>query len=121
MQEQTFVIQSQSDNNLYWSNEDGWIEFGILENATIFTEDEMDNLPLPMDGQWVSVDEISTRSSHDDVEFSTVEIGEEFFDEYSGEYFVKISESTAKILTGGISDNDDENIATFEPNEIVVY
>jgi hypothetical protein len=35
---------------LYWSNEDGWVD---KTHATVFAENEMKYLNLPMTGEWV--------------------------------------------------------------------
>ena len=44
---------SLDDEYLYWSNEEGW---GSRETATIFTQEERDSLPLPLEaGGWVEV------------------------------------------------------------------
>jgi hypothetical protein len=46
------------------------------------------------------------------IEFGNLEIGEKFFDEYSGDYWVKIGEDTESDVSDGV-DN-------FELNEIVI-
>lgn len=38
--------------NLYWSNDMGWVN---LSGATIFSEEEVRTLRLPMDGEWIDL------------------------------------------------------------------
>ena len=47
----TYIIQAQSDNDLLWSNEFGWID--DLSQADRFSEEERWNLNLPIEGQWI--------------------------------------------------------------------
>jgi hypothetical protein len=43
-----YVIK-QINDNLYWSIEDGWTD----QDGTIFSEEEMRTLRLPIDGKWM--------------------------------------------------------------------
>ena len=52
-----YVIQNEKDQNLYWSNVEGW---GDAESATAYTEAETQILHLPMEGVWKLI-----RSEHD--------------------------------------------------------
>lgn len=49
-----YVIASTFDDpdygTLWWSNENGWVE--MLDDATVFTQDQRDELNLPMQGEW---------------------------------------------------------------------
>jgi hypothetical protein len=45
----TYVIISNFDKTLYWSNTDGW---GDRETADTFTRDEYLDLNLPTEGIW---------------------------------------------------------------------
>lgn len=45
-----WVVVNDDDENLYWSNEDGW---GDLASATVFARGERDAVRLPLDGSWL--------------------------------------------------------------------
>lgn len=47
-----FVIQSDDDHTDFWSNEEGWVDFGT---CSIFKEDDTEKLRLPDGGSWVKV------------------------------------------------------------------
>jgi hypothetical protein len=49
--ENIYIIQAQSDNDLLWSNEFGWID--EMNQADKFTEKEKELLHLPIEGQWI--------------------------------------------------------------------
>jgi len=49
--EKTYIIQCQSDNDLLWCNEFGWID--DLSQADKFSESEKDTLNLPEEGYWI--------------------------------------------------------------------
>jgi len=54
-----YVIQNQSDNDLLWSNSDGWVE--DLNNADYFEEWEKETLNLPIEGMWILPDQYFKR------------------------------------------------------------
>jgi len=43
-----FVIRNKE--KLFWDNRDGWV--GQVGDATLYTEQEMQSLSLPMGGEW---------------------------------------------------------------------
>jgi Zn ribbon nucleic-acid-binding protein len=43
------VIVSKTNEESYWSNEDGWVD---RKSASLFTPEEKATLNLPMDGDW---------------------------------------------------------------------
>ncbi len=45
-----YVIRNQEDDQLFWSNEIGWVE---SPDETRFTEEERHTLNLPIGGIWV--------------------------------------------------------------------
>lgn len=47
-----YAIKNTEDDQLFWSNELGWVE---SPDETIFTEEERLTLQLPMGGVWVYV------------------------------------------------------------------
>jgi hypothetical protein len=47
---QTYVIRQKGHTSLYWSNLYGWVD----KFYDIFTEDDLDRLNLPLNGEWVS-------------------------------------------------------------------
>lgn len=49
--ENIYIIQAQSDNDLLWSNEFGWVD--EMNQADKFTEKEKESLHLPIEGQWI--------------------------------------------------------------------
>ena len=49
--------------------------------------------------------------------FSDVEIGENFFDSYSGDTFIKVNDNQAKFTSGG--EYFHNQIADFDPTEEV--
>lgn len=50
-----FVIGNLNDDELLWNNEDGW----VIDNPTIFTEEETRTLTLPDAGDWFLVEDKS--------------------------------------------------------------
>jgi hypothetical protein len=46
-----YIIVNIADNELCWSNSDGW----VVEGYDTFTEFERANLSLPIDGAWEAV------------------------------------------------------------------
>lgn len=44
-----WMIVNTEDRNLFWSNEDGWVEY---YSADSFNDDEKDTLNLPLEGEW---------------------------------------------------------------------
>lgn len=53
-----FMIRNTADPSLYWSNEDGWVDY---TSATVFNGLELEHLRLPDQGQWVRMDESRCR------------------------------------------------------------
>jgi len=49
-----YVIRNQSDDQLFWSNQDGWVE----TQEDIYSQDERLTLALPIDGIWVLINEV---------------------------------------------------------------
>ena len=47
-----YAIKNTEDDQLFWSNELGWVE---SPDETLFTEEERLTLRLPMYGVWVYV------------------------------------------------------------------
>lgn len=47
-----FVVGNRTDPNLYWSNENGWVD---PYSADRFTVEEQRTLNLPIDGYWVAL------------------------------------------------------------------
>lgn len=47
-----FAIMCVNDNDLFWSNEFGWVETPTFD---LFTDEERQNLNLPHEGQWVQL------------------------------------------------------------------
>lgn len=45
------IRDKTTDEMLYWSNRDGWVDRG---SATIFTKDEVQSFNIPLDGEWVN-------------------------------------------------------------------
>lgn len=50
--EYRWTISNQHEPDLYWSNEDGWVDSA---SATRFTDEEHDTLYLPDEGTWVRI------------------------------------------------------------------
>jgi hypothetical protein len=48
------------------------------------------------------------------IEFGNLEIGKKFFDEYSGDYWVKISEDTASDVSDGVDNFGLDEIVIVE-------
>jgi len=44
-----YIIQCTKDKTLFWSNEDGWVDWA---SATKFTARDIKVLNLPIDGVW---------------------------------------------------------------------
>ena len=42
-------ICNVNDDELYWSNEDGWVD---INSSDIFTDEERNKVNLPMEGRW---------------------------------------------------------------------
>jgi hypothetical protein len=47
-----YLIENLNDPFLFWSNEDGWVDY---YSADSFTEEETKELNLPFDGKWVHI------------------------------------------------------------------
>ena len=47
-----FAIICENDNDLFWSNEWGWVDTPIFD---LFTREEMESLFLPNEGRWVQM------------------------------------------------------------------
>ena len=47
----SYIIVNKTDQNLCWSNEEGW----VTDTFDSFTEEERINLNLPIDGEWRQV------------------------------------------------------------------
>jgi hypothetical protein len=47
-----YIIRHKIDNELYWSNKDGWVD---KKSADIFDLEERKEYTLPIDGKWVEV------------------------------------------------------------------
>lgn len=47
----TYWIIAETDSNLFWSNEDGWVN---QASATRFTTEERQSLRLPIGGNWIN-------------------------------------------------------------------
>jgi hypothetical protein len=45
-----YLIKNLTDPLLFWSNEDGWVDYYYADS---FTEEETKELNLPFDGEWV--------------------------------------------------------------------
>lgn len=61
-----WIISNEDDEDLFWSNEQGWVP---LEIATHFTHTETKTLNLPLGGRWMPVE-----MDPDDVSLATVSI-----------------------------------------------
>jgi len=46
-----YIIQNKNESDLAWSNTFGWCS----ETFDTFTQTEMENFNLPIDGEWVQV------------------------------------------------------------------
>jgi hypothetical protein len=44
-----YVIRNEDDDQLFWSNEFGWVEAG---SEDFYTQEERDTLNLPHQGVW---------------------------------------------------------------------
>lgn len=53
-----FVVRNTADNSQFWNNDEGWVG---PEDATRFTEEERNNLNLPLDGEWIPAPKTITR------------------------------------------------------------
>lgn len=47
-----YVIYNKYDNQLFWSNTQGWVE---SPDEEYFTQEEINFLNLPLDGVWAKV------------------------------------------------------------------
>lgn len=47
-----WAIKNEHDDQLFWSNSQGWVE---SPDEDFFTQEERDTLRLPFDGVWVFV------------------------------------------------------------------
>lgn len=47
-----YAIICEENNDLMWSNEDGWVN---TPTFTLFTEEEKNTLRLPIGGRWVGM------------------------------------------------------------------
>ena len=47
-----FAIQSKSDRDMYWSNDEGWTD---SDNFEVFTLEESQTVNLPIDGEFVRI------------------------------------------------------------------
>jgi hypothetical protein len=63
LNEKTYIIQCQSDSDLLWCNEFGWID--DLSQADKFSEFEKDTLNLPIEGQWVEPHQYFKRDNYE--------------------------------------------------------
>ena len=52
MRTEFFAIICESDNDLLWSNEFGWVDTPTFD---LFTRGEMGSLMLPVEGRWVQM------------------------------------------------------------------
>ncbi len=48
LNEMSWIIVNKIDQNLCWSNEEGW----VTETYDTFTDEEYETLNLPIDGKW---------------------------------------------------------------------
>ena len=46
----TYLIAQKPNRDLWWSNEDGWVDF---DSADQFTEEDVYYANLPLEGEWV--------------------------------------------------------------------
>lgn len=80
-EEGSFLIYSPNEaaagggsDDGFWSNDDGWT---TLEGATRFSEDESQNLNLPVslgqDAKWISFDEAEAQCADNDLKFAGID------------------------------------------------
>lgn len=47
-----FAVINEASNDLFWSNEFGWVDTPTFD---LFTREEMESFFLPLEGRWVQL------------------------------------------------------------------
>lgn len=61
MDTEFFAIINEADNDLFWSNDFGWVGTPTFD---LFTRKEMETLFLPLEGRWVQMTWKETEVTH---------------------------------------------------------
>ena len=54
-------VDEEAEPSLWWNNDSGW---GCLSTAAVYSEEELNQYTLPMEGKWIELPPVPERLTH---------------------------------------------------------